>query len=169
MPDMAAASLTGNDFTWEREMSDVTYETGGAEFLDRIDSMWQQLNEYQAEKSPDFGDAFRGRSIDSRKKRWVASGVNGLRITMAMLDGKDVGYCLSYIGGKMDAVLESLWLDPSLRGRGVGMALTQDALDWFEAKGAKTVDLEVTVGNPTQSFYEKIGFRPFKLGMRLKK
>ena len=147
----------------------VIYETGGVEFLDRIQGMWERLNAYQAEVSPDFPDTFKGRTMDSRRARWVASGVNGLRIRMAVQDGKDLGYCLSFIGAKMDGVLESLFVDDSLRGQGVGLALSRDALDWFRERGAKSVDLEVTVGNDhAKGFYEKLGFRPFKLTMRLK-
>lgn len=151
-------------------MAEVVYETGGQELLDRIEPMWLALNEHQVRCSTDFSQAFQGRTMDSRRQRWVASGVNGLRIRMAILDGRDLGYCLSFIGGKMDAVLESLFVDEALRGRGVGLALARDALDWFGERGAKTIGLEVTVGNDhARDFYLKLGFKPFKLTMRLKR
>lgn len=151
-------------------MPQIEYETAGAEAIDLIAPMWEQLNAYQAVCCKDFGDAFKGRTIDSRKKRWIASGANGLRVRLVKSDGVLVGYCLSFIDDGMNGTLESLFVDDSMRGKGIGLALAKDSLDWFASKGTKTENLEVTAGNDNaRAFYDKLGFRPFKTTMRLKK
>lgn len=59
-----------------------------------------------------------------------------------------------------DAVyLYSLWLEPSMRGRGLGHDLVTAAVDWARGQRARIVTLRVDVGNASaRGVYERLGF-----------
>jgi RimJ/RimL family protein N-acetyltransferase len=59
-----------------------------------------------------------------------------------------------------DAVyLYSLWLEPGMRGRGLGHQLVTAAVDWARNQRARTVTLRVDAGNAAaRGVYEQLGF-----------
>ena len=59
-----------------------------------------------------------------------------------------------------DAVyLYSLWLEPGMRGRGLGQALVSTAIDWARSQRARLVTLRVDVSNASaRGVYEQLGF-----------
>lgn len=75
------------------------------------------------------------------------------------IDGRLVGL----IGAQrqsVDAVyLYSLWLEPGMRGRGLGHALVSAAVDWARSRRAKIVTLRVDMANAAaRGIYENLGF-----------
>jgi ribosomal protein S18 acetylase RimI-like enzyme len=57
------------------------------------------------------------------------------------------------------AYLHSMWVSPSVRGRGVGEALILPVLRWAAASGARTIRLEVRRDNPAAiRLYKRLGF-----------
>ena len=55
--------------------------------------------------------------------------------------------------------LYSLWLDPGMRGRGLGRDLVAAAVDWARSQRARVVTLRVDVANAAaRGVYEKLGF-----------
>jgi RimJ/RimL family protein N-acetyltransferase len=55
--------------------------------------------------------------------------------------------------------LYSLWLDPGMRGRGLGRDLVAAAVDWARSQRARVVTLRVDVTNAAaRAVYEKLGF-----------
>jgi RimJ/RimL family protein N-acetyltransferase len=59
-----------------------------------------------------------------------------------------------------DAVyLYSLWLEPAMRGRGLGHDLVTAAVDWARSQRARVVTLRVDVANAAaRGVYEELGF-----------
>ncbi|MBJ7341659.1 GNAT family N-acetyltransferase [Mycolicibacterium sp.] len=59
-----------------------------------------------------------------------------------------------------DAVyLYSLWLEPGMRGRGLGHDLVTAAVDWARSQRARIVTLRVDATNATaRGVYEQLGF-----------
>jgi ribosomal protein S18 acetylase RimI-like enzyme len=58
------------------------------------------------------------------------------------------------------AHLYALWVDPKARRKGAATALIDAIFDWARRRGAKTIELSVTVGNvPACTLYERHGFR----------
>jgi len=56
-------------------------------------------------------------------------------------------------------ILEDLFVEPDLRGRGIARALMRAAQDHAAATGAREMSLETAVGNlPAQSLYESMGY-----------
>ena len=84
-----------------------------------------------------------------------------------LTDGRrDVGYALAYWrhsvdhGGRM-AVLDDLWIEPGLRGRGLGTHLLGAALAGMVDAGARAVVVEADPADaPAMAFYARLGFAP---------
>jgi GNAT superfamily N-acetyltransferase len=69
-------------------------------------------------------------------------------------------FLLSLEHGGPSAWLEELYVDPSMRGRGVGTALLRAACALASAHGAGALDLEVEAGHErVNGLYERFGFR----------
>lgn len=89
------------------------------------------------------------------------AGNDRFRILVAELDGSTVGLCLytfAFSGwlGKTGLFIEDLYVDPSVRSKGVGQALLKAAVD---IEGAGFLKLEVAQANETAvAFYRKAGF-----------
>lgn len=59
------------------------------------------------------------------------------------------------------AHLYSMWVEPSARRSGVGLALVEAAAAWARSERARTLVLQVTEGNaPAASLYQRAGFVP---------
>jgi GNAT superfamily N-acetyltransferase len=80
--------------------------------------------------------------------------------------GRDVGYALAYWRHSIDhggrvAVLDDLWVEPGLRGRGLGARLLRAALADVSGAGARAVVVEADPADaPAMSFYARLGFAP---------
>jgi ribosomal protein S18 acetylase RimI-like enzyme len=89
------------------------------------------------------------------------SGRDRFRILVADLDGSAIGLCLytfAFSGwlGKTGVFIEDLYVDPSVRGQGVGQALLKAATN---LEGAGFLKLEVAQANEKAvAFYRKAGF-----------
>ncbi len=80
--------------------------------------------------------------------------------------GRDVGYALACWRDSIDhggrvAVLDDLWIEPGLRGRGLGARLLKAAVADMSASGARAVVVEADPADaPAMSFYARLGFAP---------
>jgi ribosomal protein S18 acetylase RimI-like enzyme len=78
--------------------------------------------------------------------------------------GRDAGYALAYWRHSIDhggrvAVLDDLWIDAGLRGRGLGRGLMDAVLADMSACGARAVVLEADPADASaMSFYARLGF-----------
>ena len=83
-----------------------------------------------------------------------------------LADGRnrDVGYALAYWRHSIDhggrvAVLDDLWIEPDLRGRGLGRRLMEAVLADMSASGARAVVVEADPADaPAMAFYARLGF-----------
>jgi len=67
-----------------------------------------------------------------------------------------------------EARLNSLWVDPSLRGGGVGSLLVAEFGAWVREKGAPFALVTAFAANPrAQAFYQREGFAPHTVTLRL--
>jgi len=63
-----------------------------------------------------------------------------------------------YTGG-LDAYLEELYVVPKRRGRGLGRALLEAAMDYARARGADRIDLNTSEDDvAARALYERTGF-----------
>lgn len=73
------------------------------------------------------------------------------------------GHLVGLIGAQRQSVesvyLYSLWLEPGMRGRGLGHELVSTAVDWARSQRARVVTLRVDVANAAaRGVYEQLGF-----------
>ncbi len=95
--------------------------------------------------------------------RWRgrAAGTEGAQLFLAWCAGAAVGIAGVLDEGDGTAQMVSVWVDPQHRGRGVGRALTQEALRFAIEHGFACMRLWVTDGNaPARNLYENLGFSP---------
>ena len=82
------------------------------------------------------------------------------------------GFCvMQHAGGQLMEEHDTLYIDDicveeSARGLGVGRALYAHILDHARARGCYNVTLNVWTCNPgAMAFYEKLGMKPYRVGM----
>jgi ribosomal protein S18 acetylase RimI-like enzyme len=146
---------------------DFSLLTGGAELLDRIEPLWSQLRQHHADLSPLWSAALLATSFAQRRVELVGKGARGLLVSVAASrGGQDIGYCVSTLAADTTGEVDSLYVIPSHRGRGVGHALMSTALDWFAGQSVQSIVVEVIGGNDAaQRFYARYGFLPRTLRM----
>lgn len=81
----------------------------------------------------------------------------GAWLTLASLDGEDVGFALARSIAR-DAELLLLATRPRARGRGVGGALLRATIAEATARGVTNLHLEVRSGNEAVNLYRREGF-----------
>jgi len=97
-------------------------------------------------------------------------------IHIAEVDGKPVGYSLSFIKNtipifKMKKIgyISDLFVKKEFRGMGISTKLKDEAIKWFKKKGMKHASIMVYTDNKfAHSIYKKWGFFDFHLEMRKK-
>lgn len=84
------------------------------------------------------------------------------------------GFCvMQHSGGQLMEEHDTLYIDDicvdeAARGLGVGRALYDHILSYARQKGCYNVTLNVWTCNPgAMRFYEKLGLKPYKVGMEM--
>ena len=79
-------------------------------------------------------------------------------------DGEPVGYLAVTLGfsleyGGRDAFLDEMYVAAEFRGKGLGRALIEQALDWCRNRDVRAIHLEVeSINDIADSLYRKMGF-----------
>ncbi len=61
--------------------------------------------------------------------------------------------------------IHAVYVAPEFRGKGIGRALVQIALDWGRANNCHSAQLNTLVENPTRLLYEQLGFQAREVKM----
>ena len=118
---------------------------GGPQDLNQVSAIMQDAFD------PRFGEA------------WTSSqcmgmlSLPGVWLTLASMDGRDVGFALVRSTGE-EAELLLLATRPAARGRGIGGALLRAAIEEARDRRAATIFLEVRSGNDAIRLYQREGF-----------
>ena len=76
-------------------------------------------------------------------------------------DGRPVAYAFSSVDVHGRGELESIYVSPALRGRGLGRELALLQLAWLRARSAWPIRVSVAAGNEAAlPFYRSLGFFP---------
>ena len=103
---------------------------------------------------------------DALWRDWAAArrwGAAAQQTFLAVDDGNAVGLVAAFLEEDMPehAHLVAMWVDPRLRGRGIGSALVERVAEWARTVGAVAVELWVADWNDAaRRLYERLGFRP---------
>ncbi len=135
-----------------------------------IESLWKKLNEIHANLSPDFGEHYNQMTFEHRTLKFHAIKEEDIRITIVKDQDEAIGYCITTTDMENTlGALESIYLKPAYRQRGIGEALVEDSKGWVRTKGCQKMVLSVSVGNESVlDFYKKVGFYPKLLQLELK-
>lgn len=150
--------------------------SGGASLVDlapgelrRLEPLWERNRAFHEASAGPFAAAYRGASFAARMAALTALGEDGMLATVAVEDGRDVGYCVS-TARDGEGELATMHVIEGLRGRGVGRALASRHLAWMRERGCASASVTALAANgPTLAFYRSLGFRDHlaTLGMDL--
>ena len=133
-------------------------------------SDWSRYRDVRLRALHDSPDAFGStyeRSSRLTDADWIArlqAAQSDQTLPMAAIkDGEFMGLAWVIIEppDKTVAHLYQMWVDPQCRGCGIGRALIETAIEWAQAIGSLSMQLEVTCGDrPARRLYDAMGFTP---------
>jgi len=102
-----------------------------------------------------LAERFAGENLE-RHRQNLANPPAGRKTLVAKVDGRVVGMC-SLIKNKNYNQLKAINVTPKLHGKGIGKALWNEALEWFDSEKDIIVQT-VTYNEQAKRFYESLGF-----------
>jgi ribosomal protein S18 acetylase RimI-like enzyme len=145
-------------------MTKIRIIEGGPVLLDAVGPLWKKLARHHAGISVYFAGEFKSMRWPHRRADLLEKARAGsLRIALAEPVGAQacVGYCVAVINSHGLGEIESLYVDDAFRGRGVGTALVDKIMAWFDRKKAESTSVNVAIGNESAfRFYRQWGFYP---------
>ncbi|MGC4090248.1 MAG: GNAT family N-acetyltransferase [Polyangiaceae bacterium] len=140
--------------------------------LNAVMALLKELDEAHVELEPTLLQRFKG---EPRPREWLELRFNDPNeaCLVATLDGDVAGFvwCKSQSPPGLPAFIQEpllvvgdLVVQEPLRGRGIGRALLEAALDWGRARGLKRAQLTVFDRNQSaREFYAELEFRPLSV------
>jgi ribosomal protein S18 acetylase RimI-like enzyme len=145
-------------------VSAVVYRTTGVKEIDCIHPLWEDLNRYPGENTPHFRRHYERMTFEDRKEYFTKLDLTGLLHIDLALDTvtcKDVGYCLCSVSLEKSGSIESIFVHPSHRSKGIGTTLVNRGQVWMDSCGVLQKRVSVAAGNENAlSFYGKFRFVP---------
>jgi diamine N-acetyltransferase len=134
-----------------------------------IKELWGKLNLHHLERSPDFNEHYTHQTFESRFAKIMKMPGGCVRVEAAYDDsGKPVGYCVCSMENGAGE-LDSIYIKPPFRKKGVGFILARNGIEWMKEKGCDPIIVTVAGGNEDVfPFYEELGFRVRKTVLQLK-
>lgn len=146
----------------------TSYRDIGFDDIQTIKEVWERNRKYHFEKSVHFKSKYRDKSFEARMDEFRNEAKDGLKITCATNEsGNVVGYCISVLKDGAGEI-ESLHVNESERGKGIGKELMKAHVEWMKARGCSRIGVTVMSSNDSAiSFYESLGFRKDTLYMQI--
>jgi GNAT superfamily N-acetyltransferase len=140
---------------------DVRFRNIPLGLIDLIRPLWEKLNRLHLADSPHFKEHYKNFRFEERMKVFLGIDPEKILIT-AVERGSDIlGYCVSSVHADGTGEIESLYVEPELRGLGLGARLVADHVAWLKNKGCGKLRVAVACGHESVfPFYEKMGFFP---------
>ncbi|MBN2048649.1 MAG: GNAT family N-acetyltransferase [Anaerolineaceae bacterium] len=141
----------------------------GQEELHRIEHLWKRLNELHYQDSHYFKEHYRTFTFDNRIKKFHRFDAKDIKIDCVQHEtGSLIGYCISTIQHSIGEI-DSLFVDESFQGGGIGKLLIESALQWMRARACERIIVSVAEGHESVfGFYKKFGFYPRLVTLELK-
>ena len=150
----------------------ILYKSGGFEIIDQIADLWQDLNRHHASVSKHFSSHFESFTFQTRiSSLQEKSRRNGVWIGVAIDSEANLktGYCISSIDANNHGEIDSIYVKPEYRNRGIAGELMHRAMEWLADRQAKEISIGVVHGNESaHGFYARFGFFP-KVAILMKK
>lgn len=146
-----------------RQLAEVRH--AGPDDLRRVELLWRELYAHQAAHGllvtlPSDGFSAWERSLAPLLGKFAA-------VMLAEREGEAVGFVAgrlrvmpAYLGGTTVAFISEVYVVDHARGTGIGQQMMSSATEWFVAKGATRIELQVLAGNvAAKRFYVELGWR----------
>lgn len=150
------------EFARYRNMKSTVDKSVDIVELDREDygeikGLWEGLNAHHGELSQNFRDHFASLTFEKRMQAIFRK--DHCAIFAAIDGGSEYeGYCIAS-AQKDRGEVESLYVNPVFRNRGIGAKLVRVALDWLDGQGCAEIFLFVAEGNDSVlEYYHRFGF-----------
>lgn len=145
------------------EIFDISYDQ-----IEVIKNLWEKNRQYHENSSEYFKESYRFIRFDERIKSFSIFNKETMKITVVKRNDKYIGYCIStIIDGKGE--LQSLHVDETNRGNGIGKKLVDKHIKWMNENNCKEIGVIVSQENEsTIWFYKKLGFYPNTVYMQMK-
>lgn len=153
-------------------MSQIKYISGDHQLLDRIEPLWEKLNQHHQSISTFFPEAFSEFTFTARKQSLLeAVGTGELYVDIAVekIIDRDIGYCISTAFPESVGELESIYVEDDFRRLGIAKEMVKRSLEWMDRFEVKEKKVVVAFGNENAfDFYAKFGFYPRSTVLRQK-
>jgi ribosomal protein S18 acetylase RimI-like enzyme len=142
-------------------MVNIDYFETGAEGIDLIRPLWEQLVLHHGARSLYFKDFYETFTFEKRKADLLKKSGDGLlRVDIARDHDRIIGYCISSVK-ESEGEIDSIFVEQGYRSSGIGNALMDRAMAWMDGRHATVRRVAVAMGNEDVfGFYEKFGFLP---------
>ena len=140
----------------------ILYEEYGKEGLMLIEELWNQLREHHASHARYFQEHILARSFSQRRDE-ILKGNEGREILVHLArtqdSGKYIGFCVSSAAPGDYGEIESIYIDPLFRMKGIGTTFMTRSCAWLKDTGVIEYRVGVCEGNEDSfRFYERFGF-----------
>lgn len=143
---------------------EISYISGEIEFLDRIKSLWHGLNDHHAAVSTHFSSHFKKFTFETRVSSIKKKAKEGSLLIAIAIENKsndEVGYCISSVDSDNQGEIDSIYIKPEYRNKGIARGLMNQAIKWLHAQEVNDISIGVVHGNEqVYAFYSKFGFFP---------
>ena len=137
-----------------------------------IKPLRESLYMHHAAMIPDFSYEFD--FVNISKYDAILSDKNSTKVIQVLVatttvDHTPVAYSLAKIDSGNNAELDSLFVKKEYRGKGLAVELSQKAIDWMALHHPIHISVRILPNNDVaKALYEKLGFKPRSLIMRIK-
>lgn len=154
-------------------MNSIKIEKMSIEAINRIEPLWQKLNQHHSERSTYFKTHFAEMTFSRRVE--LMTGCTDAVFFVAVdetLNEKshelvDAGYVLASLRDRTGEI-DSLFVDSAYRGQDLGSRLMEAALIWLKEKGGQSIKVSIAEGNESAlDFYRKFGFKERLVTMQI--
>lgn len=142
----------------------VVYLEGDEALLDRIQPLWEKLNELHFAVSRHFSEVYAANTFAWRKAgllQKLTAGSMYVVLAQSPVSGEVAGYCVGTADQGGNGEVESIYVDERFRGQRIAEQLMLRTLAWMDGRGVSRRRVEVVYGNEEAfSFYARYGFVP---------
>ena len=142
----------------------LAYWVLGANDLEVIRPLWEKLRAHHSPLLSGFPGAMPPFDFAPRKNEILAKvAADKIRIELVSQSSNlaDIAYCVSTISADGRGEVDSMFVEESFRGRGIGSELVRRALAWMDGMGTSSKFVTVAHANEAAlEFYQRLGFLP---------
>ena len=150
-------------------MKEIKYREATKQDIPKIIELWKEFIDFHKDRDPFFSRSKEGPDNFGEYVLENMSKEDAI-VYVAESNGEVVAYILSIIKNyppafeiKKFGLITDLAVASGSRRSGIGVHLFEMAKDWFVKKGMNRIEIGVAVTNEiSTSFWEKIGFKPYK-------